>query len=221
MDPAAHSLELRQSGPRLLHGAAGDMEVIFDVPARSPVGMAIVAHPQPLLGGNAMHKVPHLLARALCEAGWIVARPNFRVVGRSAGTHAAGIGETEDVLALRKHLLDGYPSLRLGLLGFSFGAFVQARVARALADGGTPAWRVCLAGMPAGEVAGQRHYDTPANVPDALVVHGERDERVPLASVFEWARPQAQPVVVVPGADHFFTGRLHILRALVLSHFAG
>ncbi|MDR6855627.1 hypothetical protein [Variovorax guangxiensis] len=45
--------------------------------------------------------------------------------------------------------------------------------------------------------------------------------RVPLASVFEWTRPQAQPVVVVPGADHFFTGRLHILRALVLSHFAG
>ena len=71
------------------------------------------------------------------------------------------------------------------------------------------------------EVAGQRYYDTPANVPGALVVHGESDERVPLASVFEWARPQAQPVVVVPGADHFFTGRLHILRALVLSHFAG
>lgn len=90
-----------------------------------------------------------------------------------------------------------------------------------VAVAGSPAWRVCLAGMPAGEVAGQRHYDTPANVPDALVVHGERDERVPLASVFDWARPQVQPVVVVPGADHFFTGRLHILRALVLSRFAG
>ena len=105
----------------------------------------------------------------------------------------------------------------MALVGFSFGAFVMACVARALADRGTPAWRVCLAGMPSGE-AGGRQYDTPADFADALVVHGEQDERVPLAAVLDWARPQVQPVAVVPGADHFFTGKLHVLRALVLSH---
>jgi alpha/beta superfamily hydrolase len=87
-----------------------------------------------------------------------------------------------------------------------------------LADRGRSAWRTSLAGMPFGEVDGGRCYDTPAGLPDALVVHGERDERVPLQAVLDWARPQSQPVVVVPGADHFFTGRLPLLRGLVLSH---
>ena len=116
------------------------------------------------------------------------------------------------------------PDLRLRrsapllLVGFSFGAFVQARVSRALADRGMPAWRTCLAGMPFGIVEGGRRYDTPDGLPDALVVHGERDERVPLQAVLDWARPQGHPVVVVPGADHFFTGRLPVLRQLVLAH---
>jgi len=194
------------------------MEVIFDLPKEPATGVAIVAHPQPLLGGHAMHKVPQVLARGLCEAGWLVARPNFRGVGRSAGAHNAGLGETDDMLALCAALSEACPNLRLALVGFSFGAVVQARVARALADRGTPAWRVCLAGMPSGEVEGQRSYDTPDGIPNALIVHGEFDERVPLKAVLDWARPQPQPVVVVPGADHFFTGRLHVLRSLVLSH---
>ena len=36
--------------------------------------------------------------------------------------------------------------------------------------------------------------------------------------VFDWVRPQSQPVVVVPGADHFFSGRLHALRSFVVNH---
>lgn len=203
---------------QLLDGPAGALEVIFDPPLGAPVGLAIVAHPQPLLGGNALHKVPQLLARALVESGWLVARPNFRGAGRSAGQHNAGIGETDDLLALHDMLCDALPGRRAALIGFSFGAFVQARVARALVERGQPAWRTGLVGMPVGEVSGGRHYDTPSAPPDALVVHGEYDESVPLAAVLEWARPQGQPVVVVPGSDHFFTGRLHVLRALVLSH---
>jgi alpha/beta superfamily hydrolase len=216
--PVPMPLTLDTGGPRLLPGPVGDMEVLFDLPAHPSLGLAIVTHPQPLLGGHAQHKIPHLLALALRDKGWTVARPNFRGVGRSAGRHDAGEGETQDVLALAEALREARPGLPLALVGFSFGAFVQARVARALADRGTPAWRVVLAGMPSGEVAGGRRYDTPDGQPGALVVHGERDERVPLAAVFDWARPSSQPVVVVPGADHFFTGRLPALRALVLSH---
>jgi hypothetical protein len=52
----------------------------------------------------------------------------------------------------------------------------------------------------------------PANT---LVIHGERDETVPLAAVLDWARPQDLPVVVVPGADHFFHRKLHVLRSIV------
>ena len=212
------------SGTHLVDGPAGAIELITDLPRReAPLGIAVVCHPQPLLGGSAMHKVPHLLARALAEAGWISVRPNFRGVGRSAGAHDEGRGETEDMLALHRLLLaHAQPGLRLALIGFSFGAFVQARVARALADAGSPAWRVCLAGMPFGEVEGGRRYDTPQEtLPEALVIHGEQDERVPLSAVLDWARPAVQPVVVVPGADHFFTGKLPVLRSLVLGHLRG
>jgi uncharacterized protein len=213
--------DLRGSSTRLLDGPAGPIEVIFDGPEDNAQGLAIVAHPQPLLGGTALHKVPQWLARGLGDAGWWVARPNFRGVGRSAGTHDEGVGETEDLLALCAALVAARPGLPLALLGFSFGAYVQARVARALADRRAPAWRVVLAGMPSGEVEGQRRYDPPQGIAHALVVHGEYDERVPLRAVLDWARPQAQPVVVVPGADHVFSGRLPVLRALVLSHLKG
>jgi len=209
-----------QSGAQVVDGPAGSLEVLFDVPVGPPVGLAVVAHPQPLLGGNAQHKVPQILARGLHEAGWLVARPNFRGVGRSAGAHDEGRGETDDLLSLCAALRASYPASRLVLVGFSFGAFVQARVALALADDGKPAWRICLAGMPFGEVEGARRYDTPGGLNDALVIHGEQDERVPLQSVFDWARPHSQPVVVVPGADHSFTRKLHILRALVMAHLA-
>jgi uncharacterized protein len=162
--------------------------------------------------------VPQFLARGLVESGWAVVRPNFRGVGRSAGVHDSGFAETDDLLFLVQGIRQMPAGQRLALVGFSFGAFVQARVARALADTGSSAWRTVLAGMPFGEVDGGRRYDTPDGIPAAMVVHGEADERVPLQSVLAWARPQAQPVTVVPGADHFFTGKLPALRALVLSH---
>lgn len=213
-------LDLSRSGTLLAEGAAGRQEVIIDVPAGEARGIVIIGHPQPLLGGNARHKVPHFLARALCDVGWLTVRPNFRGVGGSAGTHDAGMGETDDVLRLHASLRAARPGASIALVGFSFGAFVLAKVASHLAADGDPAWRVCLAGMPWGEVEGGRRYDTPRDLSDALVIHGERDERVPLASIMEWARPAQHPVVVVPDADHFFTGRLPVLRRLVLGWLA-
>jgi len=49
-----------------------------------------------------------------------------------------------------------------------------------------------------------------------LIIHGDRDDVVPLQSVLDWAAPQELPVVVIPGAEHFFHGRLHILRRIML-----
>lgn len=209
-----------QTGTLLVEGPAGAIEVVIDAPVQHPRGIVVVAHPQPLLGGNATHKIPHLLARAMRDAGWLAARPNFRGVRASEGTHDGGIGETEDVLALIAQLREAHPDLPLALIGFSFGAFVMSRVARRLADRGEPARRVVLAGLPVGEVEGQRRYMPEGGLPDTLIVHGENDERVALGAVLDWARPQSQSVVVIPGADHFFTGRLPMLRALALSHIA-
>jgi len=55
--------------------------------------------------------------------------------------------------------------------------------------------------------------------PDTLVIHGERDEVVPLAAVLDWARPQELPIVVVPGGEHFFHGRLNLLSDIIVRHF--
>jgi alpha/beta superfamily hydrolase len=211
-------LDPDSDGAQLIDGAAGHIEVLVDRPVTPCIGAVVIAHPQPLLGGDAQHKIPHLLARALAEAGWLALRPNFRGAGRSTGTHDGGQGETEDLLELAMSLQSDSSVPRLALVGFSFGAFVQARVARRLTDLGRPAWRVGLLGMPFGEVEAGRSCDPPDGFPDAFAVHGERDERVPLSAILDWARPRHQPVVVVPGADHFFTGKLPLLRALVLDH---
>jgi len=72
-----------------------------------------------------------------------------------------------------------------------------------------------LVGMPNGVVTGGRTY-LPDTVPeDTIVIHGELDETAPLANVLEWARPQELPIVLVPGADHFFHRRLQVLRKIV------
>jgi len=52
------------------------------------------------------------------------------------------------------------------------------------------------------------------------VIHGELDETVALANVLDWARPLEQPVVVVPGADHFFHGKLHVIREVITGAWA-
>ncbi len=201
-------------------GPAGRIEILLDPPAGAPRGVALVAHPQPLLGGSARHKVPHVLAHALRDQGWLALRPNFRGVGASEGSHDHGAGEAEDLLALVAQARDEHPGLPLALLGFSFGAYVQSHVAARLADAGEPARHVLLAGMPVGQVQDWRSYD-PATVPRAWLVHGELDERAPLRALMDWSRERAQPVFVVPGADHFFTGRLQLLREFVAALVSG
>jgi alpha/beta superfamily hydrolase len=200
---------------QFIAGPAGQLEVLVDRPAGAPSGIAIVAHPHPSQGGTAEHKIPQLLARALQAHGFVALRPNYRGVGQSEGEYDEGIGETDDVLAVIRYAQAEYPGLPLALAGFSFGAFVQTRAAATLAAAGEPIAHLILSGMPAGALSETLSYDTPTVPANALVVHGERDERVPLVNVFDWARPQELPVIVVPGAGHFFTGKLPGLRRVV------
>jgi len=198
----------------LINGPDGTIEVLIDAP--DPVrGIALVAHPHPLFGGANTNKVAHTLARSLRDLGYAAIRPNFRGVGKSEGTHDHGQAETEDLLAVIAWAHSRWGMLPLALAGFSFGGFVQTRVAARLAEGVTPVQRMVLVGLASGEVTGARKYATEPVPKGTLVIHGEADETVPLINVLDWARPQEMPVVVVPGADHFFHGRLHILRELI------
>jgi alpha/beta superfamily hydrolase len=185
-------------------GPAGRIECAVDEPQGGPGGVArgvaLIAHPHPLFGGTLDNKVVQTLARAFVELGFATWRPNFRGVGETEGTHDEGRGELEDLHAvLHKIRTD-----RFVLAGFSFGASLVAK----LAEREKPEWLV-LVGV------GITRVMAPPVPPDTLVIHGELDDTVPLGAVMDWARPQELPVVVVPGADHFFHRKLHILRALI------
>ena len=181
-------------------GPAGRIECAVDEPQGEKRGVALIAHPHPLFGGTLDNKVVQTLARAFVELGYQAWRPNFRGVGETEGTHDEGRGELEDLAAV----LSGIRTEKFILAGFSFGASLAAK----LAERQTPEWLV-LVGV------GITRIMAPPVAPGTLVIHGELDDTVPLAAVLDWARPQELPVVVVPGADHYFHRKLPILKALV------
>jgi len=204
----AQTEHLTQDGP------AGQIELAIDRAGHAVRGHIVIAHPHPLYGGTLSNKVVQTLARAAVQAGWTAIRFNFRGVGRSAGHHDEGRGELEDMLAV---VAAQAPTGPLCLAGFSFGAFVTSHaVARLHAQ--RPIERVLLVGTAASRfqvdaVPAELHART-------LVIHGEADDTVPLSSVMDWARPQALPVLVVPGGGHFFHGQLPLLKDLALRHLA-
>lgn len=210
---------IRRDAERVLvPGPAGRIEVLVDHPGgfategteEAARGCALVAHPHPLFGGTPDNKVAQTLAKTFTELGYVALRPAFRGVGGTEGEHDHGDGETEDLLAVLEYARARYDERAPVLAGFSFGAYVQTRVAQRV-----PPARMVLVGMADGLVTGGRTYKAGTVPADTLVIHGEQDETVPLANVLDWARPQDLPVVVMPGADHFFHRRLHLLKAIV------
>ena len=199
-----------------LTGAAGNIEALRDAAAgpAQPRGVVVLAHPHPLFGGTMTNKVVQTLARAFVQTGWTAVRFNFRGVGASAGAHDAGRGELEDLLAVVEQTA---PDGAIALAGFSFGAFVTSHAIARLWPG-RDIQRIVLVGTAASR------FDVATLPPDlherALIVHGELDDTVPLASVMDWARPQLLPVTVVPGGEHFFHGQLGLLKSLVTRHLA-
>jgi len=196
----------------MIAGPAGKIECVVDEPQGrasrdgkdAARGVALIAHPHPLFGGTLDNKVVQTLARAFVELGYTAWRPNFRGVGASEGTHDEGRGEVEDLAAVLEHANAGSPVLA----GFSFGAAVQTKLAQTV----TPE-RMALVGLAV------KHLEAMPVSADTILIHGEEDTTVPLADVLAWARPQDLPVVVVPGADHFFHRRLSVLRAIIRNNW--
>jgi uncharacterized protein len=185
-------------------GPAGRIECAVDQPEGQARGVALIAHPHPLYGGTLDNKVVQTLARAFLELGYETWRPNFRGVGQTEGMHDEGRGELDDLYAV----LQSLPGEKRVLAGFSFGAALQAQLAQRAAPE-----RLVLVGVAVNRL---KAPEVPA---DTLVIHGENDETVPLAAVLDWARPQELPVVLVPGADHFFHRKLQVLRTVVTSNW--
>jgi alpha/beta superfamily hydrolase len=197
----------------LMAGPVGQLQVALDEPSGPVRGTAVISHPHPLFGGTMDNKVVQTVARAFLQAGWRAVRFNFRGVGESTGVHAEGVGERDDLGAV----IDAFaPSGPLALAGFSFGAAVTSHAIQAAFAAGRQIQAAVLVGTAASR------FEVAA-VPEAwhertLVVHGEEDDTVPLGAVMDWARPQGLPVTVVPGGEHFFHGRLPLLKGLVVRH---
>ncbi len=192
-----------------LVGGAGKMECLLDLPNGAPRGIALVAHPHPLYGGTMDNKVAATLARTFVALGYVAARFNFRGVGASEGVHDDGRGETDDMLVMMEHMQAQYPGLPVALSGFSFGTFVQSQLQQRLIAEGRPAERLVLVGTAAGK------WPMPEVPADTILIHGEHDETITLAQVLDWARPQDIPVIVIPGADHFFHRKLGHIKSWV------
>ncbi|MDD5390887.1 MAG: alpha/beta hydrolase [Gallionellaceae bacterium] len=182
----------------------GQIETVVEEPQGAPRGLALIAHPHPLKGGTLDNKVAWTLARAALVCGLIAVRPNFRGVGESTGEFDHGIGETEDMLALAAAVASHYGPLPWTLLGFSFGAYVQHRVAREL-----HAERLIMVG-PAVSM-----YEFEATALPTTVIHGTEDEVIPFEAARDYANRHAIPLIDITGTGHFFHGKLRELQQRV------
>jgi len=193
----------------IIDGPAGPLQVVLNVP-EAPTGIALIAHPHPQQGGTLDNKVVQTLAKTFFALGHVAVRFNFRGVGQSVGTFDDGNGETDDALAALAFAQARFHFAKPVLAGFSFGSFVQTRVAQRIEAG-----RLVLVGPAV------KRFPVSSVPPDTIVIHGEQDDVVLLADVFDWARPQHLPIVVFPGTGHFFHGRLRELQHVVTALWRG
>ena len=138
-------------------------------------------------------------------------RFNFRGIGASAGAWDDGPGEIDDALAVVAARMRD-PGQPLALAGFSFGGYVASQAAARLQPTATRVERLVLVGPATANFAVAAGAAGHAG-------HPRRGRRRRAAGGHAGlGRPQALPVVVVPGVGHFFHGQLPLLKSLVVRH---
>lgn len=201
------------SGNLFIPVAHGQLEAILKEPRESPPkGVALVLHPHPLGGGTMHNKVVFRAAAALNDAGLTTLRINFRGVGQSTGAHDFGNGELDDVKVGLSYLAEHYPSQKITVCGFSFGAWMGMEVGsndervKLLISIGTPLSKYDFSFL--------EQCRKPL-----LFVHGENDEFGDTQEVRSLAERLGQTIpvklVVIPGTGHFFEGHMDELKSAI------
>lgn len=197
------------SGPCLIAGAAGELEVQVDASADSTADspLALICHPHPQHGGSLHNKVVHILAKTFAQQGARVVRFNFRGVGASQGEFAQGLGEQDDLLAVHAWLLTQWPNAPIWLAGFSFGAYVAAACESRI----QPQRLVLVA--PAVDMYPAMQA-LQLMTPGWILVQGGQDEIVDPQAVEAWEATQQLRAVWLrlDEAGHFFHGKLNLLK---------
>lgn len=196
-----------------LEGPAGKLEALLNVGEENASYAAMVCHPHPLYGGTMHNKVVFNAMKALSSFGFPVLRFNFRGTGLSEGKHDEGRGEAEDVRAAIEWLDETF-GLPIIFAGFSFGAATGLRAA-------CPDDRIVgliSLGTPVAAEGRSYAYSFLAQCrKPKLFVSGSRDQYGPVANIEQVVSIAAEPkkLVLVEGADHFFEGKIPIMRSAV------
>lgn len=201
-----------------LAGPAGPLETKLEFPDGDEASarvFGVACHPHPLFGGAMDNKVTHVLARSMVECGAPAFRFNFRGVGASGGSFDNGRGEVDDLAAVVAEGRRRFPDAALWLGGFSFGAFVALRGAQQLAPSKLVVVAPPVARFDLGTVV---HPEC-----DWMLAQGDADDVVSPEAVLAWAAEQpptlqgSRPRLhVIHGAGHFFHGKLHELKPLII-----
>lgn len=159
-----------------------------------------------------MHnKVVFQVAKALHQRGACVLRFNFRGVEQSEGVHDRGIGEQADVGAALDYLSAEFPGKAMILAGFSFGSWVGLRVGCEEAR----VTRLIGLGLPVDNNIDLSYLRACAK--PKLIIQGGLDQfgsRASVEALFATI-PEPKQLVIVEGADHFFTGHLDAVGAAI------
>jgi alpha/beta superfamily hydrolase len=201
-----------------LAGPVGPLETKLEFPDGDEASarvFGVACHPHPLFGGAMDNKVTHVLARAMVECGAPAFRFNFRGVGASGGSFDNGRGEVDDLAAVVAEGRRRFPDAALWLGGFSFGAFVALRGAQQLAPSKLVVVAPPVARFDLGAVV---HPEC-----DWMLAQGDADDVVSPEAVLAWAAEQPPTLQgrrprlhVIAGAGHFFHGKLHELKPLII-----
>jgi hypothetical protein len=201
-----------------LCGPAGRLEALLNEGAPHARFAALVCHPHPLRGGSMHNKVIYHAMKVLNDPqwglGWPVLRFNFRGTGLSQGVHD-GKAEAADVLAALDWLENEF-HLPLVVVGFSFGAAMAlsacCRASHSLAN----VRALALLGLPTHADGRDFHYSflKDCSIPK-LFLSGADDQFAPYSQLAGIAASAAEPkqLVLLPRADHFFTGQLEPMQS--------
>jgi uncharacterized protein len=187
------------------------------LPGRENAPAVLICHPHPQNGGSMDNNVVHGMFREFVGRGYVAMAFNFRGTGRSGGSYEGGVGEITDALCGLKYL-QGRSTGRdrnLGLVGYSFGAWVALQTALRAGE------MVCCVGAVAPPVE-IFPFDFLARYEGPLfLVWGDRDPFCPSAKADSMlsgvsARRERKTLA---GTDHFFLGREHEAAAFLCDRF--
>jgi uncharacterized protein len=199
----------------IFNGPEGRLEGRYQLSKTRGAPIALLLHPHPQFGGTMNNQIIYNLYYAYLERGFSVMRFNFRGVGRSQGLFDHGSGELSDAASALDWAQALAPEAKsCWVAGVSFGAWIgmQLLMRRPEIEG-----FLSIAAM-----ANRYDYTFLAPCPSSgLFVHGDQDRVSPAKesmSAIDKVKTQKGIRIehqIVPGANHFFEGRMNELMATV------